>query len=176
MTQEIKDKAFQLRSQGFSYRDIHSILGVSKGSLNYWFSKDGREKTKQRTKKYRKSPKTKFRTKVRRYFDLTGITTKQLLKYMEKKSFCHICGDNIDILNEEYHIDHITPRAKGGSNKLSNMHPAHKDCNYMKGEMYLNDFLILLEKVYNYHEWKLEFLKKIRRKNNGTHNIPIKKR
>ena len=51
MTQEIKDKAFQLRSQGFSYRDIHTTLGVSKGSLNYWFSKDGREKTKQRTKR-----------------------------------------------------------------------------------------------------------------------------
>ena len=47
MAQEIKEKAFELRSQGYSYRDINKILGISKGSLNYWFSKDGREKQKK---------------------------------------------------------------------------------------------------------------------------------
>ena len=47
--EEVKAAAQLLRDQGTSYRKIHSLLGLSKGTLSYWWGKEVAEKTKERS-------------------------------------------------------------------------------------------------------------------------------
>jgi len=44
---------------------------------------------------------------------------------------CYICGE--PIWQGDYEIDHINPLSKGGTNHISNLMPAHKSCNRIKG-------------------------------------------
>lgn len=45
---------------------------------------------------------------------------------------CGICGSQI-LASEPLHIDHVQPRALGGSNVLSNLRPVHGRCNSSRG-------------------------------------------
>jgi len=58
---------------------------------------------------------------------------------------CQYCG------NPAYDIEHIVPRCKGGTNALSNLTLACRDCNSAKGHQDIEDFLvdspILLDKI-----------------------------
>lgn len=52
---------------------------------------------------------------------------------------CAICGDEIDYKLRYpdpgcYVVDHIHPRAKGGSDDLDNKQPAHNRCNRLKSD------------------------------------------
>lgn len=59
--------------------------------------------------------------------------------YFKTDGFCGVCGEWID-LREKYpskksmSIDHIVPRAKGGSHSFDNLQPAHLGCNESKGD------------------------------------------
>ena len=44
---------------------------------------------------------------------------------------CSYCGNKIGI--ETFHIDHLVPKWRGGSNCISNLLPACADCNTSKG-------------------------------------------
>lgn len=64
-------------------------------------------------------------------------TTQQVLDLYG--SLCHLCGLPIDLLAPRranatgLHIDHVIPIAKGGSDTLANVRPAHGLCNVRKG-------------------------------------------
>lgn len=55
---------------------------------------------------------------------------------------CHICGEAIDLdaprqcgkpgWERAYHVDHVIPLSKGGSDELDNVRPAHGQCNIIK--------------------------------------------
>lgn len=52
---------------------------------------------------------------------------------------CYLCGEPIDY--EAHHLDpmsftieHITPLARGGTDTLDNIGPAHRKCNRSKGD------------------------------------------
>lgn len=55
---------------------------------------------------------------------------------------CHICNEPIDLnaprqVGKEgwergYHVDHVIPLSKGGSDELDNVRPAHGQCNIVK--------------------------------------------
>lgn len=52
---------------------------------------------------------------------------------------CHLCGGDIPPDVPEYHpleftIDHLIPRSRGGRNCLSNLRPAHRQCNETKAD------------------------------------------
>lgn len=159
---EIQYQAFKMREQGYSYRRINKELGISKGTLNYWFSKDGKEKQKKRTKQYRQKPESRFRRKVQRAgFDIKGMSTQDLIEHTSKKAFCYICGDKLDILHDTYDLDHIYPKSQGINNNLSNMHPTHANCNYMKGKMLFTDFLKRAKKILNYQRKQINITDKI---------------
>jgi len=44
---------------------------------------------------------------------------------------CHWC--KLPIKLGEQSADHLLPRSKGGSNDISNLRPAHRRCNYSRG-------------------------------------------
>lgn len=50
---ELAQKIYELRSQGKTYNEIIKILNCSKGTLNYYLAKNGKEKSIDRIRKYR---------------------------------------------------------------------------------------------------------------------------
>lgn len=51
--------------------------------------------------------------------------------YIRDGGICHICGGHVGIAN--FHLDHLVPRSKGGSNDLDNLGLSHPGCNISKG-------------------------------------------
>jgi hypothetical protein len=49
---------------------------------------------------------------------------------------CYLCGCTLD--RSQYHIEHIIPRSKGGTNHPSNLAVACVPCNYTKGDSYVS--------------------------------------
>jgi len=168
---KIKSEAFYLRSQGYSYREINKKLNIAKSTLNDWFSKDGRQKTIKRNT----SLISRFRRKVSRAgFKIKGISTVDLINQLKDRNFCYLCGEKIDLFNDKYDLDHIHPKSKGGNNKLKNLHPSCSDCNYLKGNLSLDDLFIKIEQIqkfafkknikYTYNLYANNFFKKKQKK------------
>jgi len=53
---------------------------------------------------------------------------------------CAYCGRDLNLKNKT--LDHIMPRQKGGSNRIANLFPCCRDCNSIKGTLYIGDFII----------------------------------
>lgn len=51
---------------------------------------------------------------------------------------CHYCGTRLTPMTAT--VDHVTPLAKGGTNRLSNLVLACRRCNYAKGAMLPEQF------------------------------------
>lgn len=47
-------------------------------------------------------------------------------------SVCYLCQKEID-LRKLWHIDHVIPFSKGGSDNIGNLRPTHIKCNELKG-------------------------------------------
>jgi 5-methylcytosine-specific restriction endonuclease McrA len=47
--------------------------------------------------------------------------------------YCHLCGQPFDDPADPPVLDHVQPRARGGSHDESNLLPAHRSCNGRKG-------------------------------------------
>lgn len=46
--------------------------------------------------------------------------------------YCGICGMPLDYRTDRFHIDHIWPQSKGGSDDMANLQLAHPSCNARK--------------------------------------------
>lgn len=51
--------------------------------------------------------------------------------YKRGDGICYICDKPVSF--EEFTIDHVIPKSKGGPDKLHNMMPTHAKCNNAKG-------------------------------------------
>ncbi len=60
------------------------------------------------------------------------------------KGKCIYCGCDLDIDN--FHIDHIVPKAKGGKDK-DNIFPSCQDCNLSKGSLSVEEFRTKIKKT-----------------------------
>ena len=61
---------------------------------------------------------------------------------------CAYCGKPMEWTAhkpDSFTLDHITPRAEGGTYTMDNLLPACNQCNYMKGTMSLEGFRGALE-------------------------------
>lgn len=58
-------------------------------------------------------------------------------QYARQRGKCYYCGEKV---NENYHVDHVTPLAKGGSNGPENLVIACPSCNLSKGPKLPLDF------------------------------------
>lgn len=73
-----------------------------------------------------------------------SIIRRHKLKKIRKKlaADCHrrcaICGKFID-KKEDITLDHIIPQSKGGTDDISNLQIACKECNSRKGDNILSD-------------------------------------
>jgi 5-methylcytosine-specific restriction endonuclease McrA len=46
--------------------------------------------------------------------------------------YCHLCGEPFTDPNDPAVVDHVTPRAYGGTDDPANLKPAHRSCNSRK--------------------------------------------
>ena len=54
---------------------------------------------------------------------------------------CALCGKPIES-EEELTVDHIIPRAMGGATTYENCQLAHKECNFRKGNKYVDPEIV----------------------------------
>ena len=69
------------------------------------------------------------------------VRNKRLL-YGEQGGYCHGCEHHFELRN--FHIDHIIPRVKGGTDHISNLQLLCGACNSMKGTKSHEELLVLL--------------------------------
>lgn len=68
---------------------------------------------------------------------------------------CYLTGLPIDLNKPEtYHLDHIVPTSKGGTNDLSNLGVCLKSANCAKGDLSLNELYDLCEKILRFKSKK----------------------
>lgn len=56
----------------------------------------------------------------------------------EQDGWCMYCGEPLDL---SFHIDHVMPISKGGSNQRENLVASCPNCNQVKHAKYPSDFL-----------------------------------
>jgi len=81
---------------------------------------------------------------------ITPIEVLRSLMITEYK--CFYCG--CDLNKHSWHLDHYTPKSKGGKNSFENLRPSCKKCNTAKSDMPYEQFMRHVIRVY-------EFFKKV---------------
>ena len=61
---------------------------------------------------------------------------------------CGYCGKEISVKNMQ--VDHIEPQVYGGTDELSNLMPACRDCNNYKNCWTIEQFREYVSEVYNF--------------------------
>ena len=75
---------------------------------------------------------------------LQGFEVREYLlqKYQYTCVYCQKCAfQNGKSIQTRLEIDHVVPKSKGGSDRVSNLVVACRDCNQKKGNLSLEDFL-----------------------------------
>ena len=73
----------------------------------------------------------KLQAVVRR-FNGPKMSVDDIIKWIKSTPTCTYCNEPIKL--KDYSVDHIQPRALGGTNGMSNLHLVDKGCNKMKGD------------------------------------------
>ena len=94
----------------------------------------------------------KFRTSVSRFKHrgeyMETYTYHEALEHLGGTNLiCYLSGTPINILEDDYQLDHITPVSKGGTNELSNMAIACPQANQMKGGLTNEELFYWCQKI-----------------------------
>jgi HNH endonuclease len=80
------------------------------------------------------------------------LTAEEWKFVVERENFiCHLCGSktSLDLKSPwRLSLDHVLPIAKGGSNTVGNVLPAHRRCNQSRLDMTLEEFDLWLKKIF----------------------------
>ena len=167
----MKEQILELRAKGKTYNEIVSIVGCSKATVSYHCGEGQKEKSYNRTKKNRLNLRSILfrkiegftRNKVRNFKrgrpDLvtnSSIVYEDAFKKLINSPSCYITGRKIDLEDTKtYQLDHIIPRAKGGSNDLKNMGLACRDANVSKFDLSLSEYLSLCKEVLEFNGYEV---------------------
>lgn len=178
-----KDKIFELRAKGYSYKKITKELGCSNGNISYHLSPGGKDRSRIRRKNYRnKNPlmvkiesfnvviknkgrkikqetvEKRFKDKVRKFhLGDFNMTVEDVMKKIGPNPICYLTGDPIDLsLSRSYQLDHIIPRSKGGTNSIDNLGICTRDSNLAKHDKTPEEFIEICKKVLLHNGYKVE--------------------
>lgn len=71
---------------------------------------------------------------------------ERLIVYNKTKGYCYLCGEFVDY--NSFEIEHNIPISKGGTNVLENLFCACHSCNIIKHDIYPEDFMEKISKIY----------------------------
>jgi len=78
------------------------------------------------------------------------FSLQDLIDKIGDNPVCYLTGRPIDLSDgRSYHLDHIVPISRGGSNDLSNCQIACKEANQAKNNLSVNEFIQLCQEVIN---------------------------
>lgn len=102
----------------------------------------------------------KFRTSVSRFKNrgtrMEEYTYQEALKYLGGTQLkCYLTGISINILEDDYQLDHILPISKGGTNELSNMAIACVAANQMKGGLTNEELFSWCKKILEHNGYNV---------------------
>ena len=101
------------------------------------------------------SRERKYKEKKRRY-NTPMFTVKDLEEKIGDNPTCYLTGRKIDLnKSRSYHLDHVTPKSKGGDDSLDNCQIACREVNMAKNDMSYDEFIQLCKEVLEHHENKL---------------------
>ena len=158
----MKNEILKLRSEGLSYTAIAEKLKCAKSTVAYYCNNTTKDKANSlRKHRLRTNISTILDAKLRRImvrrgndFKRRGIgrdrlkvaektfTTDELVEFALNNQYCYLTGKPIDLYSKSsYHLDHIVPLDKGGTNTLDNLGLASKEANIAKQDMTVKEFL-----------------------------------
>jgi len=153
----MKEKILKLKQEhpDWGYKRIANTLGCSPNAVKYHVNPNEKANSLRRTAKTRKTIKYILKRKKDQficdhYKDRTKseFLAQNLYQKLTSNPVCYLTGDRIDLNNSRsFELDHIIPRARGGSNALENCGLSTKAANRAKADMTLDGFLILCQKV-----------------------------
>lgn len=86
-------------------------------------------------------------------YNYMSFTVEELLQKIGNHPACSLTGRPIDLLDSRsYQLDHIIPRAKGGTNSLDNCQLTCREANQAKHELTLDEFVKLCREVVNHYD------------------------
>ena len=50
--------------------------------------------------------------------------------WVRDEGICHLCGELVSA--DEFHLDHVVPKNRGGTTAFENLQVAHPECNRVK--------------------------------------------
>jgi 5-methylcytosine-specific restriction endonuclease McrA len=164
----MKEQILKLRKEGKSYNQIAKILECSKSLISYYCGKNQKDKSRQRTKKLRSESKTeKVRKKTESFAYKLGYNAKNFNKGKALFNYkdvldkfgnitnCYLTGEEINLLTDDYHFDHIIPLSKGGESNIKNLGITTPEANQAKAGLNLEDFLQLCKKILIHYGFKV---------------------
>lgn len=95
--------------------------------------------------------------------------------FLRAGGVCHICGDKIDGVREDWHADHISPLEVSGDDGDDNLAPAHVRCHKAKTK---DDMRVIVKcrRVAKKHQSKKKEGKIPYRRFDGTAVYPDRRR
>jgi 5-methylcytosine-specific restriction endonuclease McrA len=116
--------------------------------------------SKQSYKTFRTKVKTfkkrKHRSRTHAFVNNVSknFSAKDVIEKFGDNPKCYLTGKKININKPEtYHLDHIIPTSKGGTNDLDNLGICTKQANYAKNDLSIEELYILCEAIL---KWKRE--------------------
>lgn len=168
----MKEQILELRSQGKTYDEIVGVVGCSKGTVSYYCGEGQKEKTLGRQRKRRRNKLIKrveefkrkkhknFVESVRKFNKNIGNSVdssldmnfnyQDVLNKFGNITKCYLTGVDINLLEDDYELDHIIPVSRGGLNTLDNLGILSKKANQAKSNLLVNEFIDLCKQVIEY--------------------------
>lgn len=80
---------------------------------------------------------------------------KDVLDKFGTSTICYLTGEAIDLMNDDYNLDHIIPICKGGSCELDNLGITTPIANACKATLTEDEFVELCKKVLIHHGYEV---------------------
>ena len=104
---------------------------------NWYYNRSEAQKIRDRERKRAYTERSievlRDRTRLRRIREYEAFVEYVDVNTLYKRDdgVCGLCGLFVDPQN--WHVDHITPLAKGGTHEYTNVQVSHPSCNHRKG-------------------------------------------